>query len=125
MTIPIYNDISCYLLLKEDPKKIIKRYEINFVILDSNMVAVSWSEVADFAEIFNAFNRNALVNEVKYKINKVHYALILADKQPPKLVIAFYEEDENEWKYYKFTKVESLLIYNKLTKILNKCDFGE
>lgn len=125
MTIKIYNGISCNLLLKEDPKKIIKRYEINFVILDSNMVAVSWSEVADFAEIFNAFNRNSLLSEVKYQINKVHYALILADKQPPKLAIALYQKNEKEWKYYKYTKVESLLIYNKLTKILNKCDFGE
>lgn len=125
MTIPIYNSISCHLMVKEDPKKIIKRYEINSVILDSKMVAESWGEVADFSEIFNAFNRNSLVNEVKYQINKVHYALILADKQPPKLAIALYQKDEKEWKYYKYTKVESLLIYNKLTKILNKCDFGE
>lgn len=125
MTIPIHNGISCHLTVKEDPKKIIKRYEINSVILDSKMVAESWSEVADFSEIFNAFNRNSLVNEVKYQINKIHYALILADKQPPKLAIALYQKDEKEWKYYKYTKVESLLIYNKLTKILNKCDFGE
>lgn len=125
MMIQIYNGISCHLIVREDPKKIIKRYEIYSVTLASKIVAESWSEVADFAEIFNAFNRNALVNEVKYHINKVHYALILADKQPPKVAIALYEEDEKEWKYYKFTKVESLLIYNKLTKILNKCDFGE
>jgi hypothetical protein len=125
MTIQIYNGISCHLIVREDPKKIIKRYEIYSVILNSKMVAESWSEAADFSEIFNAFNRNGLVNEVKYQINKVHYALILADKQPPKVAIALYEEDEKEWKYYKFTKVESLLIYNKLTKILNKCDFGE
>lgn len=125
MTIQIHNGISCNLTVREDPKKIIKRYEIYSVELDSKMVAESWSEVADFAEIFNAFNRNTLVNEVKYKINKVHYALILADKKPPKVAIALYEEDEKEWKYYKFAKVESLLIYNKLTKILNKCDFGE
>lgn len=125
MTIQIHNGISCHLLVKEDQKKIIKRYEIYCVTLDSKIVAELWSEVADFAEIFNAFNRNALVNEVKYQINKVHYALILVDKQPPKVLIALYEEDEMEWTYYKFTKVESLLIYNKLTKILNKCDFGE
>lgn len=125
MTIQIYNGISCHLMVKEDPKKIIKRYEIYSVVVDSKMVAESWSEVADFAEIFNAFNRNALVNEVKYQINKVHYALILADKKPPKVAIALYEDDEKEWKYYTFTKVEALLVYNKLTKILNKCDFGE
>lgn len=125
MIIQIHNGIMCHLLVKEDSKKIIKRYEIYSVTLDSKIVAGSWSGVADFSEIFNAFNRNALVNEVKYKTNEVHYALILADKQPPKVAIALYEEDEKEWKYYKFTKVESLLIYNKLTKILNKCDFGE
>jgi hypothetical protein len=125
MIIQIHNGISCHLLLKEDSKKIIKRYEIYSVVVDSKIVAESWSEVADFSEIFNAFNRNALVNETKYKMNKVHYALILADKQPPKVAIALYEENDKEWKYYKYTKVESLLIYNKLTKILNKCDFGE
>jgi hypothetical protein len=125
MIIQIYNSTLCHLLVKEDPKKIIKRYEIYSVVVDSKIVAESWSEVADFSEIFNAFNRNALVNETKYKLNKVHYALMLADKQPPKLAIALYEKDEKEWKYYKYTKVESLLIYNKLTKILNKCDFGE
>ena len=125
MTIQIYNGIFCHLIVREDPKKIIKRYEIYTVTIDSKVVAESWSEVADFSEIFNAFNRNGLVNEVKYQINKVHYALILADKKLPKVAIALYEEDEKKWEYYKFTKVESLLIYNKLTKILNKCDFGE
>ncbi|MDP3265796.1 MAG: hypothetical protein Q8M39_03095 [Sulfuricurvum sp.] len=125
MTIQIHNGIMCHLLVREDPKKIIKRYEIDSVVIDSKIVSESWSEVADFSEIFNAFNRNALLNEVKYKTNEVHYTLILAEKQPPKLAIALYEEDEKEWQYYKFTKVESLLIYNKLTKILNKCDFGK
>jgi len=125
MIIQIYNGIMCHLLVREDPKKIIKRYEIYSVSLDSKVVADSWSEVADFSEIFNAFNRNALVNEVKYKTNEVHYALVLAEKQPPKLAIALYEKNEKEWKYYKFSKVEALLVYNKLTKILNKCDFGE
>lgn len=125
MTIQIYNDIQCHLLVKEDPKKIIKRYEVQWLLVDSKMVAISWNEVADFAEIFNAFNKNALVNEEKYKINQIYYALILTDKQPPKLAIAIFQEDEEEWKYYHFSKVESLLIYNKLTKILNKCDFGE
>jgi hypothetical protein len=125
MTIQIHNNILCHLLVKEDPKKNIKRYAIKYLIFDSKIVAESWSEVADFSEIFNAFNRNALVNVTKYQIHKVHYTLILADKQPPKLAIAIYDKDEKEWKYYKYTKVESLLIYNKLTKILNKCDFGE
>lgn len=123
--IQIYNGISCHLIVREDPKKIIKRYEIYSVTLVSKIVAEAWSEVADFAEIFNAFNRNALVNEVKYQINKVNYALVLTIDQPPKLGVAIYEYDKKSYEYYYYTKVESLLIYNKLTKILNKCDFGE
>lgn len=125
MMIQIYNGISCHLIVKEDPKKIIKRYEIYSVTLASKIVAEAWSEVADFAEIFNAFNRNALVNEVKYKTNKVNYALVLIIDQPPKLGVSVYEYDKKSYEYYYYTKVESLLIYNKLTKILNKCDFGE
>lgn len=125
MIIQIYNGISCHLLVKEDPKKIIKRYEIYSVELDSKMVAEAWSEAADFSEIFNAFNRNALTDKVKYKINQVNYALVLTKDQPPKLGVAVYEYDKKDYEYYYYTKVESLLIYNKLTKILNKCDFGE
>ena len=108
----------------EDAKKIYKRYEIHSVTLGEDTVAESWSSAVDFAEISNSFNKNALIQGIKYQINEIYYSLVLADKQPPKLAIAIVNYDANDYNYYYFTKVESLVIYNKLTKILNKCDFG-
>jgi len=124
MIINISNSIQCNLIVTEDAKKIYKRYEIHSITLGEDVVAESWSSAVDFAEISNLFNKNALIQGIKYQLNEVHYELVLADKQPPKLAIVIKNHDTDDYNFYDFTKVETLLIYNKLTKILNKCDFG-
>ncbi|MFA6188327.1 MAG: hypothetical protein WC680_03510 [Sulfuricurvum sp.] len=124
MIIQIFEGLSCELKVVKDANKITKRYVLDSLIMNTKIIATSWDELVDFAEIFNAFNKNCLNNGYTYFIQDCYFKLLTNVGKPPRLNIFFYRINREGYSY-DFTKYETLLVYNKLSKIVNKCDFGE
>lgn len=109
------------LQVTEEPKRLLRRYVIEEVRFGDNTAVRAWSQIVDFSEIFNSFCRNHLVSERVYRIGTCEFRLIIPKGSPPNLNCRSLR-DSHEVNYDKF---DAGRIYNKLTKILNKCDFGE
>lgn len=125
---PIYGPLSCQLLALSEPNKLAKRYTIESLSFDSIIVARSWDQAVMFSEMFNAFIRNGYHKEIKYTLLGCFFSLDF-EENIPKLTVQIdptvYGDDNFEVLSVKYNKAEAMIIYNKITKIVNKCDFGE
>lgn len=126
ISINIDGEIECNLQVFFDSEKLARKYTVHSLTIGALCIAKTWSELADFSEMFNAFLKNCLNKDEKYRRRDYFFTFLKEELKPPIFVIAVMDYENNRnWKYYRYTKERSLLIYNKITKILNKCDFGE
>lgn len=91
------------------------------------MVASSWGQAVTFSEMFNAFIRNGYHKENRYTLLGCTFSLVIEENIPKMEVLIDPEvyDDSFDASSIKYNKAEAMIIYNKITKILNKCDFGE
>ena len=126
---PIYGPLSCVILAISEPNKLAKRYTIESLSLGSVMVACSWGQAVTFSEMFNAFIRNGYHKESRYTLLGCVFSLGIEENIPKigvQIETTFYDDGDGfDALSVKYNKAEAMIIYNKITKILNKCDFGE
>lgn len=127
--IPIYGPFSCQLLALSEPNKLAKRYTLKSLSFGSIMVADSWGQAVTFSEMFNTFIRNGYHKEAKYTLLGCVFSLMI-EENIPKMGVqidssVYDNDDEFDVLSIKCNKAEAMIIYNKITKILNKCDLGE
>ncbi len=119
--IPITSDIKCHLMVLFEANKLAKRYQLRELYFHSKIVAQSWDELVDFVSIFDAFNRNSLIGSMDYHVGEVRFRLVANKDKPPKLNAFMYRSGQEALNCH-YSKYETLLIANKLSKIISKLD---
>lgn len=119
--IPINTDIKCHLLVFFESNRLPKRYQFRELYFHAKMIASTWDKLVDFTSVFDAFNRNCLSGSTDYYVDEVRFRLIVSKDKPPKLNVFMYRSGQ-EALNYNFSKYETLMIANKLSKIISKLD---
>lgn len=119
--IPINTDIKCHLLVFFESNRLPKRYQFRELYFQSKMIASTWDKLVDFTSVFDAFNRNSMASGTEYFVGEIRFKLVAIKDKPPKLNVFMYRSGQ-EALNYNFSKYETLLIANKLSKIISKLD---
>jgi len=104
-----------------ESNRLSKRYQFGKLYFHSKIIASSWEKLVDFTSVFDAFNRNCLSGSTDYHADEVRFRLIVSKDKPPKLNAFMYRSGQ-EALNYNFSKYETLMIANKLSKIISKLD---
>ncbi|MGD9968873.1 MAG: hypothetical protein AB7S65_00315 [Sulfuricurvum sp.] len=121
IVIPITSEIKCHISIFFEENRLSKRYQLTTLYFHSKMIASTWDKLVDFTSIFDAFNRNCLASGVDYYVGEVRFRLMATKDKPPRLNTFMYQAGR-EALSYDFSKYETLLIANKLAKIISKLD---
>lgn len=119
--IPITLDIKCHVSVLFEANRLPKRYLLTALHFHSKIIAKTWDKLVEFTSVFDAFNRNCLSGSTDYHVDEVRFRLIVSKDKPPKLNVFMYRSGQ-EALNYNFSKYETLMIANKLSKIISKLD---
>jgi len=119
--INICSDIVCSVVIRIDKMGFHRRYDFVSLYAGDSSVAQSWGDAIEWAEVFNAFCRNALTQKTDYRMaDSVVFNFSIDDGSPA--LNMYINNRYSNGKKYSFAKLECLQIYSKMSKILSKCD---